>query len=712
MTEQLSLTRENILLVQEKICTGLSAIKGMTNERSKSVALMTEEILLIYLDELGESEPFSVELRKSRGGGQVTLRIPGKQVDPNQSEEAYNYRHQLKYAQDLPVWSYEDGCNIIVFAIACSNSLGNVLLFSWKYAAGVKLRLALAFAIQAIGAYFNIRISLYVSKLIVQYTDSLAEQAMGTAVAVFVFIMLEELTICISELLYEQVSRQIYSRVQFDLVNQFLDIQTFSITSHGNNIFIRRITDDAETLSDGLASVSSLNIQIASYIGTMVAVFFISRMVFLYELVLLAALYIIQVWRSKAVTKGTIEFKEANENYYGFLTQLVQGFSDIRALSLKKRMSGETDLRFESVKETRRHLKTQRWRYRLISSTVLNVGDLIFMLLLVFLLSKGALAGAFAVVLYNYHSRLGNKVIFTILHFSDFSIGLKTSYSRVSSLISSREFPKETFGSVHAENVKGEIEFQNITFSYNMHGSILHADKPVLKDLSFLVKPGQTVAFVGSSGCGKSTIFRLLTKQYTPNGGVILLDGTDIDLLDEESLRNSIALINQYPYLFSVSIRENLAYVKPDMTEEEMIDVCRKACIHDDIMNMEDGYDTVVSEGGSDLSGGQRQRLAIARGLLRNAPVLLLDEATSALDNTTQNEVMTAIKGIQGHQTVLLIAHRLSAITYADIIFMIREGHVLAHGTHRQLMENCEEYRELYLAEQNTPAPDPDDTDI
>ena len=131
--------------------------------------------------------------------------------------------------------------------------------------------------------------------------------------------MLEELSICASELLYEQVSRQIYARVQSDLVKKFLDIQTFSITSHGNNVFIRRITDDAETLSDGLSSVSSLNVQVASYIGTMVAVFSISPMVFIYELIILAALFLAQSWRAKAVSKLVISFKEANEKYYGFL---------------------------------------------------------------------------------------------------------------------------------------------------------------------------------------------------------------------------------------------------------------------------------------------------------------------------------------------------------------------------------------------------------
>ena len=700
MKEQLSLTRDHILHVHQQIISELSEDKRLAETRSKAVALMTEEILLLYMDEFGENVSFSAELRRNKGGRIITLRIPGREMDPNQNVKAYNYRYLMKYAQDLPVWSYEDGCNVILLDIPCSDSLSNVLSFCWKYASGIRLRLVLGFIIQAVGAYFNFRISYYVAQLIIQYTNNAVSQATAMAVAVFAFVMLEEFSICASDLLYEQVSRQIYARVQNDLVKKFLDIQSFSITSHGNNVFIRRITDDAETLSDGLSSVSSLNVQVASYIGTMVAVFSISPMVFIYELIILAALFLAQTWRVKAVSKLMISFKEANEKYYGFLTELVQGFHDIRALNLKKQLLKETDTRFDSVKKTRKDLKGKRWKYRLVSSTVLNVGDLIFMLLLAWLLSGGRLEGAFAVVLYNYHSRLGNKVIITIMQFSDFSIDLKTSYGRINSLISGREFPKETFGSVNVEETKGEIEFQNVTFSYNKHGSLLHVEEPILKDMSFIVKPGQTAALVGSSGCGKSTIFKLLNKQYTPNSGLVLLDGTNLDLLDEESLRSSIALINQFPYLFNASIRDNLAYVKPDMSEEEMIDVCKKACIHDDIMNMEEGYDTVLSEGGADLSGGQRQRLAIARGLLKNPPVLLLDEATSALDNTTQNEVMTAIKGIQGQKTVVLIAHRLSSITYADIIMMIRDGQVWARGSHEELMENCAEYRELYLAEQ------------
>lgn len=262
-----------------------------------------------------------------------------------------------------------------------------------------------------------------------------------------------------------------------------------------------------------------------------------------------------------------------------------------------------------------------------------------------------------------------------------------------------RIFPKESFGPVHKEDIRGEIEFKKVGFSYNVE-KLNTSTRWVLKDLSFKVMPGETVALVGRSGSGKTTIMNLISRLYDPFSGKITIDGTDIKELDRDSLRGSMSVVTQTPYIFQMSIRENLRIVKPDMTEDEMKEAAALACIDEEIEARPEKYDTVVGEGGISLSGGQLQRLAIARALLRNSRILLLDEATSALDNVTQDKIRRSLDMIRGKCTVVIIAHRLSTIVGADRILYLQDGRIIAEGKHDRLMSDCPEYRELYEKEE------------
>ena len=212
------------------------------------------------------------------------------------------------------------------------------------------------------------------------------------------------------------------------------------------------------------------------------------------------------------------------------------------------------------------------------------------------------------------------------------------------------------------------------------------------------IKPGESVTFVGKSGCGKSTILSLITRLYDPEQGEIRLDGVSVAGLDRDSLRGNIGMVSQTPYLFNMSIRDNFSIIREDITDEEMIAACKTACVHDDIVKFAEGYDTVAGESGIMLSGGQRQRIALARCLIRDYPVIVLDEATSALDNETQNKIRTAIGNMRG-KTVIMVAHRLSTVIGCDRLFYIEDGKALAAGTHRELMANCDAYRKLYEEE-------------
>ena len=216
-------------------------------------------------------------------------------------------------------------------------------------------------------------------------------------------------------------------------------------------------------------------------------------------------------------------------------------------------------------------------------------------------------------------------------------------------------------------------------------------------DMSF--KVNETVAFVGKSGAGKSTIFSLLCKLYDNYRGKILIDNIDIKELDRDSLRSNISVISQNPYVFNMSIKDNLRITKKGLTDEEMKKACKLACLDTFIDSLPDKYDTVVGEGGVMLSGGQKQRLAIARALIQKTEIILFDEATSALDNETQKQIQEAIDNLKNEYTIMIIAHRFSTILNCDKIFFVENGKVIDSGTHKQLLKKCIQYKKLYESE-------------
>ena len=239
---------------------------------------------------------------------------------------------------------------------------------------------------------------------------------------------------------------------------------------------------------------------------------------------------------------------------------------------------------------------------------------------------------------------------------------------------------------------RGNISFEHVNFSYANNIQ-------VLSDINFTVKSGEKFALVGSSGGGKSTICNLIPRFYEISEGQILLDGINIKKIKRNSLRNQIGIVQQDVFLFAGSVRENIAYAKPNATEQEIILAAKRAEIHDDIMNMPDGYETIVGERGIKLSGGQKQRISIARCFLKNPPILILDEATSALDTATEIKIQKAFDELSKGRTTIVIAHRLSTIKNADKIAVINHKTICETGTHSDLIAKQGEYYKLCQAQ-------------
>ena len=239
------------------------------------------------------------------------------------------------------------------------------------------------------------------------------------------------------------------------------------------------------------------------------------------------------------------------------------------------------------------------------------------------------------------------------------------------------------------KNAKGEVVFDHVNFTYD-------GERMILKDICFTLKSGDCVAIVGPSGSGKSTIVNLIPRLWDATSGTITFDGTNVKDLTLHSLRDEVGVVTQETYLFNGTVRENLLYAKPEATEEEMIDACRKANIWDFISKQPEGLDTMVGNRGLKLSGGEKQRISIARALLKDPALLIFDEATSALDSISEAAIQAAINPLIEERTSILIAHRLSTILAADEILVVRDGEIVERGTHKDLVHAGGTYQELY----------------
>jgi subfamily B ATP-binding cassette protein MsbA len=236
---------------------------------------------------------------------------------------------------------------------------------------------------------------------------------------------------------------------------------------------------------------------------------------------------------------------------------------------------------------------------------------------------------------------------------------------------------------------KATIRFEHVDFAYGPQGA------PTLSDVSFEVHRGETVALVGPSGGGKSTILNLIPRFYDPSAGRVMIDAHDLREVTLTSLRQQIALVTQEPFLFDDTIRANIAYARPDATQAQIEQAAREAAAHDFILELPHGYETSVGEAGARLSGGQRQRIAIARAFLKDAPILLLDEATSALDTESEAQVQVALKRLMAGRATILIAHRLSTVRGADRIYVIDKGRIVETGDHQGLVRKRGLYARL-----------------
>ena len=556
-----------------------------------------------------------------------------------------------------------------------------------KYGREYKGSLIKNFIFSLFGIFTNICIPLFSAKFIISFTDSKFEQAIYMALIILVICAIETVKILLIRKNNQIVRRGIVRNIQMSLGREILKLDQTTLDSNSSGTFIQRLTNDTEKMSRIFTNGMVIIIRFLSIIGSFIAILVIDWHMFVYYSVVSLLLSVLNYVKNEKVGEKDREYRKESDVVAGLTGELVRGARDIKMLYAKESFMKNLDEKIAIQNDKHFEMRNIDMNYNLVIGYIKIFLEFVAILLLILLVNNNVLTVAVAIVLYNYRTTVLTNFMDIVSELLDECKNFNISSERVFAIVNNKAFKKEKFGDKSLNCIEGNFEFRNVSFGYN--------ENMVLKNLSFKISSGSTVGIVGKSGSGKTTIFNLLCKLYDVNSGEIRIDNVNIEELDEEAIRRNITIISQNPYIFNMSIKDNLKLVKSDITDEEIVEACKTACLDDYIESLPKKYDTIVGEGGINLSGGQRQRLAIARALVQNTKIILFDEATSALDNVTQLKIQTSIDNLKGNYTLIIIAHRLSTIINCDKIFILEDGKISAIGTHKELLKENKYYKSL-----------------
>ena len=525
------------------------------------------------------------------------------------------------------------------------------------------------------------------AKIIVNLTSNQINQFMFMGFILFTAYMINDTLSYFKSKLYEKIFRQIYINIQTNLGAEILKLSNKTLEENGSGVFIQRLVGDTKRISTIFTDLNRYFNGIISNIGIMITYFVLSKVMFFFILIAFIIRFVIEIFRINTYNKNDKEYRKNNDALTGFTGEIVRGAEDIKMLNGEASFLAELKRRFENLNNEKYEMENTNLSFLLCRWYWAQISYFLMIVIVGLLVKNGSIEIATAVVLFNFGNRY-TSLVGNITGTHELVKQFNLSATRIFDIFEDKKYEKEVFGNKHLDKINGDFVFKNVSFKYDASN--------VLNNLNFKVNANETVAFVGKSGAGKTTIFNLLCKMYDNYDGLITIDGIDIRELDKDSIRGNITIVSQNPYIFNMSIKDNLKLVKNDLTDKEMKEACKMACLDDFIESLPNKYDTVVGEGGINLSGGQKQRLAIARAFVQKTEIILFDEATSALDNETQAKIQQAIYNLQKEYTILIIAHRLSTIKSADRILVLDNGNIVGEGTHTKLLKTCKLYKELY----------------
>jgi ATP-binding cassette subfamily B protein len=486
-----------------------------------------------------------------------------------------------------------------------------------------------------------------------------------------------------------QITYRVVKDIRTQAFNKLESLPLKYIDSHAHGDIISRIIADIDQFSDGLLmGFTQLFTGVLTILGTLAFMFYINP--------LIAALVVLvtplSLFVASFIAKRTYSMFRMQSQTRGVMTSLVEELLGNQKVVKAFAYEDEAQKKFETINEELRVWGLKATFFSSITNPSTRfVNSLVYACVGISgaiaavngLLTVGQLSSFLSYA--NQYTKPFNEISGVVTELQN----ALASAARVFELIDEESEIPDDSQAVVLKHARGEVVLEHVDFSYNQ-------EVPLIEDMNLCAAQGKRIAIVGPTGCGKSTVINLLMRFYDVNAGAIKVDGNDIRHITRESLRSSYGMVLQETWLKTGTIRENIAYGKPDASEEQIVTAAKEAHAHSFISRMPQGYDTIISEDGGNLSQGQKQLLCIARVMLCLPPILILDEATSSIDTRTELKIQKAFAKMMEGRTSFIVAHRLSTIKEADVILVMRDGHIIEQGTHENLLSENGFYAQLY----------------
>lgn len=538
--------------------------------------------------------------------------------------------------------------------------------------------------VDLINVLVSLLVPYFISLIVENVTNGLYETA-------FLFVILLGLTYVFNKLgsyctnwCYANFFKEAYVDVHKTLVNSIYNFdEEFS-----KKVSVGKIINSSNMDIVNIAEIPSFIIELSIELIRLLVIYFVFA-----KQNILVAIYVIIInlvyynFAQRCNDKNTFYFKK-QRNYAdkitGLLSQILTGLKDIKSFGIGDKLNNKLDGYRKRWQESYFLKRKYYFTRKTIIGLIMDLGKISLYIILIASIMKGLLPLSMFLLLISYYDKARESVN-DIMGF-DVSIREESvSLYRINEIINYGNNVLKLDGNIHNDNIMGVVEFKNVSFKY---GNV-----PTLKNISFVANPNEVTTIVGKTGAGKSTIFNLLLRMYKIDKGKILIDNLNIYEYSKDVHNSNISIVNQKTFIFNMSIRANLSLI--DSNKKRQIDACKRAGIHDFIMSLPDGYNTILKEDATNISGGQKQLLSLARALLTTSEILLLDEVTSSLDPNTTNKIISLLDDLKVDHTLIVITHNKDLMKVADKLIVLKDGRIECIGKHDYLMENSEVYREL-----------------